>query len=196
LISEISGKILTFDPSIFIRVYPHRSAAKGSFLYAEPMEHLFTPWRYTYITTADKGDGCVFCTKVAEHDDRHSLIVHRGQYCFIILNAYPYTNGHVMVVPYTHEDELQKLSPEAAQEMMALTRRMEGVLRRLYRPDGINLGMNIGKAAGAGVAGHIHMHVLPRWVADANFMTVIGEVRLLPESLETTWERIKAELAS
>jgi ATP adenylyltransferase len=160
------------------------------------MEHLFTPWRYTYITTADKADGCVFCTKVAEDDDRRSLIVHRGQYCFIILNAYPYTNGHVMVVPYTHEDELQKLAPEAAQEMMALTRRMEGVLRRLYRPDGINLGMNIGKAAGAGVAGHIHMHVLPRWVADANFMTVIGEVRLLPESLETTWERIKAELAS
>jgi ATP adenylyltransferase len=160
------------------------------------MEHLFTPWRYTYITTADKANGCVFCTKLAEYDDRRSLIVHRGQYCFIILNAYPYTNGHVMVVPYTHEDELQKLSPDAAQEMMALTRRMEGVLRRLYRPDGINLGMNIGKAAGAGVAGHIHMHVLPRWVADANFMTVIGEVRLLPESLETTWERIKAELAS
>jgi len=158
------------------------------------MEHLFTPWRYAYITTAEKIQGCIFCTKLAETDDRRALIVHRGQHCFIILNAYPYTNGHVMVVPYAHEDELQKLAPEAAQEMMSLTQRMEGVLRRLYHPDGVNLGMNIGKAAGAGVAGHIHMHVLPRWVADANFMSVIGEVRLLPETLDETYERIKAEL--
>jgi ATP adenylyltransferase len=158
------------------------------------MEHLFTPWRYTYITNADNVEGCVFCAKLVEGDDRHALIVHRGQHCFVILNAYPYTSGHVMVVPYAHDNELQKLAPQAAQEMMALTQRLEGVLRRLYRPDGINLGMNIGKAAGAGVAGHIHMHVLPRWVADANFMSVIGEVRLLPESLTTTWERINAEL--
>src|ERR1700759_3986284 len=158
------------------------------------MEHLFTPWRFTYISGADKVSDCLFCAKLAEGDDRSALIVHRAQHCFIILNAYPYTNGHVMVVPYAHQDELQKLSPEAAQEMMLLTQRMEGVLRRLYDPDGVNLGMNIGKAAGAGVAGHVHMHVLPRWVADANFMTVIGEVRLLPESLETTYERIRAEL--
>ena len=157
------------------------------------MEHLFTPWRYAYITAADKIPGCLFCTKLAEGDDRAAWIVHRAQHCFIMLNAYPYTNGHVMVAPYEHVDELQKLAPEAAQEMMSLTQRLEGVLLRLYHPDGINLGMNIGKAAGAGVAGHIHMHVLPRWVADANFMSVIGETRLLPETLETTYDRIKAE---
>jgi ATP adenylyltransferase len=157
------------------------------------MEHLFTPWRYTYITTADKAPSCLFCTKLAEGDDRQALIVHRAQHCFVMLNAYPYTSGHVMVAPYAHVDQLQKLAPEAAHEIMSLTQRLEGVLRRLYHPDGINLGMNIGKAAGAGVAGHIHMHVLPRWVADANFMSVIGETRLLPETLETTYDRIKAE---
>ncbi|MFZ0824210.1 MAG: HIT domain-containing protein, partial [Terriglobales bacterium] len=101
---------------------------------------------------------------------------------------------HVMVVPCAHLDELQKLPTHAAHEMMALTQRMETVLRSLYRPDGINLGMNIGKAAGAGVAGHIHMHILPRWVADANFLSVIGETRVLPEALEVTWERIRKEL--
>lgn len=101
-----------------------------------------------------------------------------------------------MIVPYAHLDELQKLSADAAQEMMSLTQRMETVLRHLYKPDGINLGMNIGKAAGAGVAGHIHMHILPRWVADANFVSVIGETRVLPEALDVTWERIRKELAN
>ena len=115
-----------------------------------------------------KAAGCVFCEAPKEKDDSKALIVHRGQHCYVILNAYPYTPGHVMVVPYAHLDELQKLPADAAQEMMALSQRMESVLRNLYRPDGINLGMNIGKAAGAGIAGHIHMHVLPRWVADAN----------------------------
>ena len=154
------------------------------------MDFLWTPWRYTYVTNADKAEGCVFCLKQKE-DDRAALIVHRGKHCFVILNAYPYTSGHVMVVPYAHLDSLLNLPQEASFEMMELTQRLEGVLRQLYHPDGINLGMNIGKAAGAGVAGHIHMHVLPRWVADANFMTTIGETRVLPEDLETTWERVK-----
>src|SRR5207302_9999125 len=117
------------------------------------------------------------------------------KYCFVMLNAFPYTSGHAMVVPYDHVDELTKLSQPAAQEIMALTQRLEGILRELYRPDGVNLGMNIGKAAGAGVAGHIHMHVLPRWVADANFVSVIGETRVLPEALEVTWGRMKEVLA-
>jgi ATP adenylyltransferase len=110
-----------------------------------------------------------------------------------MLNAFPYTSGHVMVVPYRHVDQLQTLDAPAANELMELTQKMEGILRRLYHPDGMNLGMNLGKAAGAGVAGHIHMHVLPRWVADSNFMTVVGETRVLPEALETTYERIRAE---
>ena len=154
------------------------------------MDFLWTPWRYAYVTNADKAEGCVFCVKQNE-DDRAALIVHRGEHNFVILNAYPYTSGHVMVVPYAHLDSLLNLPREAAVEMMSLTQKIEGVLRKLYHPDGINLGMNIGKAAGAGVAGHIHMHVLPRWVADANFMTTVAETRVLPEDLETTWERVK-----
>jgi len=155
------------------------------------MDFLWTPWRYQYVSTADKAEGCPFCLKLASGDDRKSLIVHRATHNFVILNLFPYTSGHVMVVPYEHIDSLQKLSPEAAAEMMELTRRLEKILHEIYHPDGINLGMNLGKAAGAGVAGHIHMHVLPRWVADANFMTTVGETRVLPEDLETTWKRMK-----
>jgi ATP adenylyltransferase len=154
------------------------------------MDYLWTPWRYAYVSGTEKATGCIFC-EAPKEDDAKALIVHRGQSCFVILNAYPYTPGHVMIVPYTHVDELQKLPTQAAQEMMALSQRMESVLRKLYRPDGINLGMNIGKAAGAGIAGHIHMHVLPRWVADANFVSVVGETRVLPETLEVTWGKIR-----
>src|SRR5215469_15827017 len=142
------------------------------------MDHLFTPWRYAYITNAEKMPECLFCAKARETDDAKALIVHRGEHCFVMLNAFPYTSGHVMIAPYEHIDQLQKLAPTGAQEMMALTQKLEGILRELYSPDGLNLGMNLGKAAGAGVAGHIHMHVLPRWIADANFMSVIGETRV------------------
>ena len=154
------------------------------------MDHLWTPWRYAYVTGAIRESGCIFCNLPNESDEE-ARIVHRGAHCFVILNTYPYTNGHVMVVPYAHLDELQKLPADAAAEMMTLTQRMERILRSLYRPDGINLGMNIGRAAGAGVAGHIHMHVLPRWVADASFLSVVGETRVLPETLETTWQRLR-----
>ncbi len=157
------------------------------------MDHLWTPWRYAYVTGADQPTGCIFCNAAKETDEQ-ARIVHRGAHCYVILNTYPYTNGHVMVVPYAHLDELQKLPTDAAQEMMFLTQKMEDTLRSLYRPDGINLGMNIGKAAGAGVAGHIHMHILPRWVADANFVSVIGETRVLPEALDVTWGRIRGAL--
>ena len=158
------------------------------------MDYLWTPWRYAYVSTAEKAAGCVFCEAAKAGDDRKVLIVHRGQHCFVILNMYPYTPGHVMIVPYAHLDELRKLPPEAAGEMMALSQRMESLLRDLYTPDGINLGMNIGKAAGAGIAGHIHMHVLPRWVADANFVSVVCETRILSETLEETWKRMTAAL--
>jgi ATP adenylyltransferase len=159
------------------------------------MDYLWTPWRYAYVTGAAQAIGCIFCNAPKESDQK-ALIVHRGTHCYVILNTYPYTNGHVMIVPYAHLDELQKLPPDATNEMMTLTQRMESVLRALYRPDGINLGMNLGKAAGAGVAGHIHMHILPRWVADANFVSVIGETRVLPEALEVTWERIRKEFGN
>jgi ATP adenylyltransferase len=155
------------------------------------MDYLWTPWRYAYVSAAEKTVGCVFCDAPKKNDDAKTYIVHRGEHGFIILNAYPYTPGHVMVVPYEHLDELRKLPTDAANEMIALSQRMETVLRELYHPDGINLGMNIGKAAGAGIAGHIHMHVVPRWVADSNFMSVVGETRVLPETLEVTWKRMK-----
>ena len=158
------------------------------------MDYLWTPWRYAYVSTAEKASGCVFCDAANAGNDEKARIVHRGENCFVILNTFPYTPGHVMIVPYAHLDELRKLPPEAAREMMELSQRMESVLRELYRPDGINLGMNIGKAAGAGIAGHIHMHVLPRWVADANFMSVVAETRVLPETLEETWKRMTAAL--
>lgn len=159
------------------------------------MDYLWTPWRYAYVTGAERERSCVFCDAPGESDEK-ARIVYRGAHCYIILNTYPYTSGHVMIVPYAHLAELQKLPSDAADEMMAFSQRMEGVFRSLYHPDGINLGMNIGKAAGAGIAGHIHMHVLPRWVADANFVSVIGETRVLPEALEVTWQRIRGELGA
>jgi ATP adenylyltransferase len=161
------------------------------------MDYLWTPWRYAYIATAGKHDGrpdgCIFC-ELPKLPDADAMIVHRGEHCFVILNSFPYTSGHVMVVPFAHVDQLQKLPEAAAQEMITLSQKMEGVLRQVYTPDGINLGMNVGRAAGAGVAGHIHMHVLPRWFGDTNFMTVTGESRVLPESLEQTYERLKGVL--
>ena len=157
------------------------------------MDFLWTPWRYAYVATVDKKTGCVFCDLPGAGDDEKALIVHRAQYNFIILNAFPYTSGHVMVVPYEHVDRLNLLPEAAASEMMGLTRRLEQALSEIYEPDGVNLGMNIGKAAGAGIAGHIHMHVLPRWAGDTNFMTVVGETRLLPESLEETYRRVKGK---
>ena len=155
------------------------------------MDYLWTPWRYAYVTGEDKPTGCIFCNLPKLNDDKQARIVYRGRSCYVVLNTYPYTPGHVMIVPFEHLDELQKLPVEAAHEMMDLSQKMERILRSLYRPDGVNLGMNIGAAAGAGVAGHIHMHALPRWVADANFVSVVGETRVLPEALEVTWERIR-----
>ena len=158
------------------------------------MDYLWTPWRYTYITGADKSTGCIFCETSRENDDRKNLIVHRAKHCFVILNAFPYTSGHVMVVPYEHVDQLTRVSAGAAAEMMSLAQRIETVLREIYSPDGLNLGMNIGKSAGAGIAAHVHMHILPRWIGDTSFMTTVGETRVLPETLEVTYERIRQKL--
>ncbi|MFZ0805104.1 MAG: HIT domain-containing protein [Candidatus Sulfotelmatobacter sp.] len=160
------------------------------------MDYLWTPWRYAYVSATERTSACVFCEAPKVNDDAKTHIVYRGEHCYVILNAYPYTPGHVMVVPYVHLDEVQKLPTEAANEMIGLSQRMETVLRELYHPDGINLGMNIGKAAGAGIAGHIHMHVLPRWVADSNFVSVVGETRVLPETLDVTWAKMRKALGT
>ena len=157
------------------------------------MDFLFTPWRYAYITAANAPGDCLFCGLLQAKDDEKSLIVHRAKNCFVMLNAFPYTSGHVMIVPYEHVGELAKLSQPSAQEMMALTQKLESVLRELYRPAGLNLGMDLSKAAGAGVAGHIHMHILPRWFGDVNFMSAVGETRVLPEDLPTTYKKLRSK---
>lgn len=123
--------------------------------------------------------------------DQENLIVLRGARNFVVLNRFPYTSGHLMIVPYDHAADLAALDEATSQELMTIMRKAEEKLREVYRPDGLNLGMNIGESAGAGIAGHIHMHMLPRWTGDANFMSTIGQTRILPEELETTWARLR-----
>ena len=142
------------------------------------------------MTTANQAAGCIFCDLPAQHRDRENYILHRGRFNFVILNRFPYTSGHLMVVPYEHAPALDMVAEETLMETILLARQAETHLRVNYLPDGLNVGVNIGKAAGAGVAGHIHMHVLPRWVADANFMTTVGETRVLPEDLSMTYEKL------
>ncbi len=158
------------------------------------MDYLWTPWRYRYIANAGKDDRCIFCDAVAAKDDEKSLIVFHGLKNFIILNAFPYTSGHVMVVPYAHVGDLSAAEPATLAEMMVLSQKVKTALEKTYRPEGFNLGMNLGRAAGAGVTGHIHLHVLPRWAGDANFMTVVGETRVEPEDLVTTYQKLRAAL--
>ena len=160
------------------------------------MDYLWSPWRYRYLTAPKTSEGCVFCRIAAGNSDEENLIVHRGRDNLIVLNRYPYTSGHLMVVPYAHASELSAIDEAAASEMMALMRLSERHLQAIYRPGGLNLGMNIGESAGAGIAGHIHMHILPRWHGDANFMTTIGETRILPEDLATTWDRLRKAFAA
>jgi ATP adenylyltransferase len=162
------------------------------------MDHLWTPWRYQYMKDVERGKKpeCIFCDAAQRKDDAETLVVHRGAKTFIILNRYPYTSGHVMIVPYAHVAEIAECEPEALNEMMRLVQRVEGAYHTTYKPDGMNVGMNLGRAAGAGVLGHLHLHVLPRWFGDSNFMTVTGETRVLPEDLKTTYERIRAALKS
>jgi ATP adenylyltransferase len=162
------------------------------------VDYLWSPWRYRYVSSgaprSSEPSSCLFCAKAESSDDRANLVVSRAEHNFILLNLYPYTSGHLMIAPYAHVASLQDASPVALEEMMNLARRADTVLRQLYKPDGMNLGMNLGACAGAGVAGHIHMHVLPRWCGDASFMTTISETRVLPEELSVTWERLSALL--
>jgi ATP adenylyltransferase len=145
--------------------------------------------------TQGKQRECFFCAAVKSTHDEETLVVYRGRKAFVILNRYPYTSGHVMIVPYAHVAELNLCDPEALKEMMELAQRLEAAFRTNYGPDGMNLGMNLGKAAGAGVAGHLHLHMLPRWIGDTNFMTVTGETRVQPEELQTTFEKLSKALA-
>ncbi len=158
------------------------------------MDYLWSSWRYRYIAEASKTERCIFCDALAAKDDAKTLIVLRGEKNFVILNRYPYTSGHVMIVPYVHVADLSGAEPETLAEMMRIAQRVQSALQDTYHPDGYNLGMNLGRSAGAGVAGHLHLHLLPRWTGDANFMTVIGETRVEPEELSTTYSKLREAL--
>lgn len=160
------------------------------------MDVLWSPWRYDYITSSGsaKKGGCVFCDILNNSaSDEENFILMRAEFNFVILNIYPYAPGHLMIVPYDHVDKPDLAGKHITDEFMDLTKVAQSALSRVYSPDGINLGMNLGQAAGAGVDGHFHMHVLPRWTGDVNFMTAIGQTRTIPETLQTTYEKLKGK---
>jgi ATP adenylyltransferase len=158
------------------------------------MDFLWTPWRYKYIAAAAKTDGCIFCDALTAGDEKAQIVL-RGKLNFVILNRFPSTTGHVMVVPYEHVGDLGAVDPATLDEMMRMAQRVQLALAAIYKPEGFNLGMNLGRCAGAGVTGHIHLHVLPRWIGDANFMTTVSETRMEPEDLETTYVKLREALA-
>ena len=169
------------------------------------MKQLWAPWRMTYINAASADDasvtqpadeGCIFCTK-PQHDpseDPQQLILHRGVYCFIMMNLYPYNTGHLLIAPYQHTGSFAELPAATTAELTLLTQRSETACRAALNPDGFNLGMNMGRIAGAGFPDHVHMHLVPRWGGDTNFMPVIADVKVMPEFMQQTYDKIKAQL--
>lgn len=155
------------------------------------MDYLWTPWRSLYVA-GPKIEGCVFCTIAAQSADRENLVLYRGAYNFILLNLYPYNTGHLMVAPYAHVARFDALPPGVASELTYLSQYAIGVVERALRPDAFNLGMNLGKVAGAGVEAHVHQHVVPRWSGDTNFMPLVGQTKVMPETLEQTYDKLLA----
>jgi ATP adenylyltransferase len=156
------------------------------------MKYITAPWREEYVKKAFKMTECIFCRALQAENDREAFVLHRAEYNFLILNRYPYTPGHLMIAPYEHLDSIEKAEKPSTDEMADLLKRSLSVLRQTYRPHGFNTGMNIGHSAGAGVADHYHLHVIPRWTGDANFMPLIGETKVVIEAIETTYEKLKA----
>ena len=155
------------------------------------MERLFTPWRLAYVTMADRTPGCVLCRARDGEDGADRLLVHTAELNFAVMNLFPYNGGHVMVAPKRHIASLGAATPEELAEMMGLARRLEEVFREEYHPDGLNIGMNLGRPAGAGVADHIHLHVVPRWSGDTSFMSVVAGTRVIPEEPEQACRRLR-----
>lgn len=156
------------------------------------MKRIWSPWRMKYIENHSGKEGCIFCNALARIDNAENLIIKRGGLAFVILNLYPYTSGHIMVAPMAHQPSLELLDQASRSEMMELVSQSIIVLRAIYHPQAFNIGANIGEAAGAGEPGHVHMHVVPRWAGDTNFMSTLGGTRVLPEALEDSYKRIKA----
>lgn len=162
------------------------------------MDRLWSPWRSEYIASAGDVDTaiCVFCKLRDERDrDEANLVLHRASHNYVVLNRYPYTSGHLLIVPYEHVGELDSAAKATTDELMDLTKQCQTALREVYRPDGFNVGMNLGRSAGAGIADHIHIHILPRWSGDTNFMTSVAETRVLPEDLSTTYGKLRGKFA-
>jgi ATP adenylyltransferase len=159
------------------------------------MDHLWSPWRYKYVASIDREEGCVFCRIDQEHKDAENYVVHRARFNFIILNLFPYTSGHLLIVPYEHRASFAEVDEATTSEMIELAKQSQIALESEYRPDGFNIGMNLGRSAGAGVADHLHLHVVPRWTGDANFLSIVGETRVLPEDLATTRTRLEKHFA-
>lgn len=157
--------------------------------------YLYSPWRMDYIM-GDTPDDCVLCRFKDEGKDRENLIVHRGKQAYVVINLYPYNNGHLMVVPYAHESNLSDLGDATLLELMQLTQVCEQIFKQQYDVEGINIGINLGKAAGAGIASHLHLHAVPRWIGDDNFMCVIGGRRVIPEAFEDAWQRLHTAFAN
>jgi ATP adenylyltransferase len=157
------------------------------------LEHLWSPWRIEYILDK-KTEGCVFCEAFDANpvQDRSYLVLHRGKYCGVIMNMYPYNNGHLMIIPYAHQPTFEGLAAEALDEVMGLMNCAISVLRRAMNAEGFNVGANLGRVAGAGIDAHVHMHVVPRWTGDTNFITTLGGTRCIPESLQNTYDKLKA----
>jgi ATP adenylyltransferase len=155
------------------------------------MNHIWSPWRMEYIENSNKEEGCIFCNAQAKEDGAENLIAFRGERAYVILNRFPYTSGHLMVVPFEHKANFEELDPPTRAEMMELASQCMTVLRKVYRPEAFNMGANIGEPAGAGVKEHVHIHIVPRWTGDSNFMSIIGETRVLPELLESTYRRVR-----
>lgn len=161
------------------------------------MERLWTPWRRAFVEGSDKrSTECFLCEAPRAADDKETLILLRGNTVYVLLNLYPYNSGHLMVAPYRHTGDLPALEAEVASELMHITQRSVSALQQAYQPDAFNVGMNLGRAAGAGVPDHLHIHVVPRWNGDTNFMPIVAETKVLPESLNQTYERLKPFFAS
>lgn len=158
------------------------------------MDHLWTPWRMPYLKngSTDSSGQCIFCAKAGSADDAASHVLRRGTHCFVTLNLYPYNNGHLMVAPYAHVAALEELDVDTLTELMVLTQQALRVLRAAYQPHAFNVGINQGTAAGAGIADHLHQHVVPRWHGDTNYMTVVGQTRVIPEWIDETYRVLKA----
>jgi ATP adenylyltransferase len=154
------------------------------------MERIFTPWRLAYLNRQQDGSACLFCAAPEERDDE-ALILHRGRATYVIINLYPYSNGHLMVVPHRHLGRLSEATPAERSELIETTARCEEILRNSYHPEGLNVGLNLGAAAGAGVVGHLHLHLVPRWSGDTNFITAIGGTRIIPETPPQTFARLQ-----